>query len=101
MSEYARQALGIFTNSRRRRMAEAAGRKAGFRSFPPFLPLGTTGANVLASLPDGPDSAKDQGRLSMTFNLANVQQIAISAVCALFAASLFISAAVGPAGQLI
>jgi len=37
----------------------------------------------------------------MTFNLASVQQIAISAVAALLAASLFISAAVGPAGQLI
>jgi hypothetical protein len=38
---------------------------------------------------------------SMTFNFVNVQQIAISAVAALFAASLFISAAVGPAGQLV
>lgn len=37
----------------------------------------------------------------MTFNFVNVQQIAISAVAALFAASLFISAAVGPAGQLV
>jgi hypothetical protein len=37
----------------------------------------------------------------MTFNFANVQQIALSAVGALLAASLFISAAVGPAGQLI
>ena len=37
----------------------------------------------------------------MTFNFANLQQIAISAVGALLAASLFISAAVGPAGQFI
>jgi hypothetical protein len=37
----------------------------------------------------------------MTFNFANVQQIALSAVGALLAASLFISAAVGPAGQII
>jgi hypothetical protein len=36
----------------------------------------------------------------MTFNL-NIQQILVSAVGAVFAASLFISAAVGPAGQLI
>jgi hypothetical protein len=37
----------------------------------------------------------------MTFNLSSVQQLAISAVSALFAASLFISAAVGPAAQLV
>jgi hypothetical protein len=37
----------------------------------------------------------------MTFNLANVQQIAVSALGAILAASLFISAAVGPAGQLV
>ena len=36
----------------------------------------------------------------MTFNI-NLQQIVVSAVGALFAASLFISAAVGPAAQLI
>jgi hypothetical protein len=37
----------------------------------------------------------------MTFNFGNIQQFAISAVGALFAASLFISAAVGPVGQII
>ena len=37
----------------------------------------------------------------MTFNLSNLQQIAVSAIGAIFAASLFISAAVGPAGQFI
>lgn len=37
----------------------------------------------------------------MTFNLNSLQHIAISAVGAIFAATLFISAAVGPAGQLI
>lgn len=37
----------------------------------------------------------------MTFNLASLQHIAISAVGAIFAATLFITAAVGPAGQLI
>jgi hypothetical protein len=36
----------------------------------------------------------------MTYNL-NLQQLAVSLVGALFAASLFISAAVGPAGQLV
>jgi hypothetical protein len=37
----------------------------------------------------------------MTFNLANVQQLAVSALGAVLAASLFISAAVGPAAQLV
>jgi hypothetical protein len=37
----------------------------------------------------------------MTFNLSNVQQLAVSAIGALFAASLFISAAVGPVGQFV
>ena len=37
----------------------------------------------------------------MTFNLANLQQLAVSAIGALLAASLFISAAVGPAGQIV
>jgi hypothetical protein len=37
----------------------------------------------------------------MTFNLSNLQQVAASAIGAVFAASLFISAAVGPAGQFI
>ncbi len=37
----------------------------------------------------------------MTFNFANLQQLAISALGAVLAASLFVSAAVGPAGQFI
>ena len=37
----------------------------------------------------------------MTFNFANVQQFAVSAIGAVLAASLFISAAVGPVGQFI
>jgi hypothetical protein len=37
----------------------------------------------------------------MTFNFANFQQFAVSALGAVLAASLFISAAVGPAGQFI
>jgi ABC-type multidrug transport system permease subunit len=36
----------------------------------------------------------------MTFN-ANISQLAVSIVGALIAATLFVSAAVGPAGQLI
>ena len=37
----------------------------------------------------------------MLFNLSSLQQAAISAIGALFAASLFISAAAGPFGQLV
>ena len=37
----------------------------------------------------------------MTFNLTNLQQVAVSIVGALFAASLSISAAVGPVAQFI
>ena len=37
----------------------------------------------------------------MTFNLNSLQHIAVSAIGAVFAATLFISAAVGPAGQFI
>jgi hypothetical protein len=46
-------------------------------------------------------SGSQPGRQTMTFNLSNLQQIAVSAVGALFAAALFISAAVGPAGQIV
>jgi hypothetical protein len=37
----------------------------------------------------------------MTFNFANVQQLAVSALGAVLAATLFISAAVAPAAQFI
>jgi hypothetical protein len=37
----------------------------------------------------------------MTFNLGNLHQFAVSVVGALFAATLFVSAAVGPVGQFI
>jgi hypothetical protein len=37
----------------------------------------------------------------MTFNLNSLQHIAVSAIGAIFAATLFISAAVGPAGQIL
>jgi hypothetical protein len=37
----------------------------------------------------------------MTFDLDTLQRYAVSAIGALFAASLFITAAVGPAGQLV
>ena len=37
----------------------------------------------------------------MTINTANLPQLAVSAVAAFFAATLFISAAVAPAAQFI
>ncbi len=37
----------------------------------------------------------------MTFNFANLQQLAVSIVGALVASTLFISAAIGPVGQFI
>lgn len=37
----------------------------------------------------------------MTFNLVQLQQIAVSVVGALIASSLVISAAIGPVGQFI
>lgn len=37
----------------------------------------------------------------MTFNFASLQHVAVSAIGAIFAATLFITAAVGPAGQII
>ena len=37
----------------------------------------------------------------MTFNFANIQQLAVSIVGALVASTIFVSAAVGPVGQFI
>jgi hypothetical protein len=37
----------------------------------------------------------------MTFNLNSLQHIAVSAIGAIFTATLFVSAAVGPAAQFI
>ncbi|MEA3062857.1 MAG: hypothetical protein QOJ94_2638 [Sphingomonadales bacterium] len=37
----------------------------------------------------------------MTFNISNVQQLAVSFIGALLFATLFVSAAVGPVGQFI
>ena len=50
---------------------------------------------------DGWSGRSNSGRLEMTFNLTSLQHIAVSAIGAIFAATLFISAAVGPAGQII
>jgi hypothetical protein len=60
--------------------------------------FGTVSAISVAS-PDGP--AVHSGRQTMTINLTSLQNVAVSLVGALLAASLFISAAVGPVGQLI
>ena len=61
--------------------------------------FGTVDAILPASPPDGP--VVDQGRQTMTYNLTSLQSMAVSLVGALIAASLFISAAVGPVGQLV
>jgi hypothetical protein len=45
-------------------------------------------------------SGAGSGRKTMTFN-ANLSHLAVSIIGALVAATLFVSAAVGPAGQLI
>jgi ABC-type multidrug transport system permease subunit len=37
----------------------------------------------------------------MTFNFANIQQLAVSIIGALVASTIFVSAAVGPVGQFI
>ena len=37
----------------------------------------------------------------MTYNFANLQQLAVSILGALVASTLFVSAAVGPVGQFI
>ena len=66
--------------------------------FRHFLHLARPVQTLLAWSSDGP--AAGSGRLQMTFNL-NLQQFLVSAIGALFAATLFVSAAVGPAGQLI
>jgi hypothetical protein len=55
--DFARQGLGIYTNSRRARFGRRGLRDGGIGGFQPFLPLGTADAKLLASLPDGPDGA--------------------------------------------
>jgi hypothetical protein len=48
---------------------------------------------------DGPTGI--QGVTTMTFNISNMQQVAVSFIGAVLAATLFVSAAVGPVGQFI
>lgn len=45
--------------------------------------------------------AAGSGRQKMTYNLSSLQNVAISAIGAIFAATLFVTAAVGPATQFI
>jgi hypothetical protein len=42
-----------------------------------------------------------QGVTTMTFNISNMSQLAVSVFGALLAATLFVSAAVGPVSQFI
>jgi hypothetical protein len=72
----------------------------GNAGFPPFPAIGTLPAN-LAGMADGWSGRPVSGRQKMTFNLNSLQHIAVSAIGAIFAATLFITAAVGPAGQII
>jgi hypothetical protein len=65
--------------------------------FQPFPRFGTLSAIMFAWLADGPGAAS--GRHKMT--IASLSQIATSLVAALATATLFISAAVGPAAQII
>jgi hypothetical protein len=68
--------------------------------FPPFSGFGTLPAN-LSGMADGSSGRPNSGRHKMTFNLSSLQHIAVSAIGAIFTATLFITAAVGPAGQII
>ena len=63
-------------------------------SFPPFFAFGTPDAIPLAWSPNG--SETKSGRPKMTLTFAKIPQIAFSIVGALFASSLFLSAALGP-----
>jgi hypothetical protein len=75
------------------------GAQDGNGGFQPFLAFGTVPANPFAWSTGGPPAGS--GRQTMTFNLSNLQQIAVSAIGAIITATLFVSAAVGPAGQLV
>ena len=55
----------------------------------------------ISGMADGMVRTAGSGRLKMTFNINSLQHIAVSAIGAIFAASLFITAAVGPAGQIL
>jgi hypothetical protein len=69
---------------------------ADFRHFSNLARL----LQILLAWPsDSPPAGS--GRQEMTFNLINLQQLAVSLVGAVFTASLFVSAAVGPVGQFI
>jgi hypothetical protein len=76
-----------------------------FRKGPPKTAENRNSAGLARSLhfpwhpPDG--LAACQRRNTMTVTLTGLQSAAISLFGALIAATLFISAAVGPAGQLI
>ena len=74
----------------------ASGQKlADFRHFPCLA------RRVQNSLQPAEWSVGRSGSLKMSFNLTSLQQIAVSVVGALFAASISISAAVGPVAQFI
>lgn len=67
--------------------------------FSPIPALWHAFCNTFGMVPDSPVPFK--GRQTMTFTNASVQQLALSVLGAFVAASLFVTAAVGPAAQLI
>jgi hypothetical protein len=90
--------LGIDANYFVRLMSSGSGLPAEIADFRHFLHLAR---RMQSSLHPGGLAAGRSGRNTMTFNLTSLQQIALSVVGALFAASLSISAAVGPVAHII
>ena len=77
-------------------MKEAWPRNGGFPRFPGF---GTLSAKLLACR--RMVRTAGSGNKTMTFNLANAQQLLASIVGAVLASTIFVSAAVGPVSQFI
>jgi hypothetical protein len=93
------QKLGIFTKYFGDISGGSTCDRKHLADFRHFLNLARLLQTCLAWPGDGPPVGS--GRYKMTFNLTSLQQLAVSLVGAVFAASLFVSAAVGPVGQFI
>jgi hypothetical protein len=98
-SHQANQKLGIFTKSFVGPFPRFFHGQENLADFCRFQNLARHLQTPLAWPTDGPTAGSR--RLEMTFNLTSLQQLAVSLVGAVFAASLFVSAAVGPVGQFI
>jgi len=90
--------LGNPTKSSGRPFTRNSSNQQKFAEFRHFLHLARHMQNSLQPVEW---SVGSSGRHKMTFNLTSLQQIALSIVGALFAASISISAAVGPVAQFI